>query len=355
MNQQQTSLRIGIAAILCALAIRLCTPQMLLPLIQILTKPDMVAFLIYTETGRDVRFSLSGDIAPETVPTARLSYAPESPGPALPEWIFPSLEDPGLVELAYGCRYRPDVAAMLRQPLTWNLPDIQPRVLIYHTHTTESYKKGPEDYEETAAYRTLNEEYNVLSIGDRVTACLQEAGITVIHDREVHDYPSYNRSYMHSRKEAARILRDNPGIQLVLDIHRDAQDVPGGQLRTAANVGGRTAAQIMIVVGTDQNLPHKHWTQNLSVGLKLHAQLESQTPGIVRPLCLRPQRFNQDLNPGALLIEVGAAGNSHQEAMLAADQLAQAIIAISRGTDATADGGDSDTDPPEAPGSDSPA
>ena len=104
----------------------------------------------------------------------------------------------------------------------------------------------------------------------------------------------------------------------------------------------------MIVVGTNSRMPHDTWPRNLSLGLKLHAQLEKQTPGIVRPLCLRPQRFNQDLSPGALLIEVGSAGNSHGEAMLAAQQLAEAIIAISKGT-ATEDWKDTASAPPAVP------
>ena len=70
----------------------------------------------------------------------------------------------------------------------------------------------------------------------------------------------------------------------------------------------------------------------MSLGLKLHAQLERQSPGITRPLQLRSQRFNQDLLPGALLIEVGAAGNTHEEARNAARQLAMAIAALQYGT-----------------------
>ena len=61
-------------------------------------------------------------------------------------------------------------------------------------------------------------------------------------------------------------------------------------------------------------------------------QLENQAPGIMRPLQLRSQRFNQDFSSGALLIEVGAAGNSHKEARIAAGQLAKAIVALAKGT-----------------------
>lgn len=99
-------------------------------------------------------------------------------------------------------------------------------------------------------------------------------------------------------------------------------------MRTLARVEGEDAAQLMVVLGTN----HKGYEENLSLGLKLHTQLERQAPGITRPLQLRAQRFNQDLSPGALLVEVGAAGNSRTEALRAADQLAEAIITLAKGS-----------------------
>jgi stage II sporulation protein P len=91
----------------------------------------------------------------------------------------------------------------------------------------------------------------------------------------------------------------------------------------------------MVVIGAG----HKSYTENLALGLKLHAQLETQSPGITRPLQLRAQRFNQDLLPGTLLIEVGAAGNSHEEALQAAAQLARAVAALAKGTRIPAEDG----------------
>ena len=89
----------------------------------------------------------------------------------------------------------------------------------------------------------------------------------------------------------------------------------------------------MVVIGTNATRKHPNWEENLALGLKLHAQLERIAPGVTRPLTLREQRFNQDLITGALLIEVGAAGNTHEEALRAADVLAEAIIQLSRGSE----------------------
>ena len=124
-----------------------------------------------------------------------------------------------------------------------------------------------------------------------------------------------------------RFLEEYPTIQLVLDLHRDAS---GGarQLRTLAQSQGRDCAQLMVIVGTNYDT----WEENLSLALKLHAQLEAQCPGITRPLQLREQRFNEDLSPGGLLIEVGSAGNTRDEALRAAEELANAIAALAKGT-----------------------
>jgi stage II sporulation protein P len=119
----------------------------------------------------------------------------------------------------------------------------------------------------------------------------------------------------------------------VLDLHRDAAGEGKNQFRPVVSAEGVDTARIMLVMGTDTGgLKHPEWQENLALGLKLQAQLERQAPGITRSLSLRSQRFNQDLTKGSLLIEMGAAGNSHAEALRAAEQLAQAVIALARGT-----------------------
>ena len=223
---------------------------------------------------------------------------------------------------------------LLVQPLDWDLHSGAPTVLILHTHATESYTKAKgEVYKETSAFRTLDEEYNMVSVGDRVAKLLEAGGITVIHDRQLHDYPSYNGSYNHARKSMAEILKKYPTIRLVLDLHRDASGDNYNQMRTEAEVNGKASAQLMLVIGTDASgLKHPQWEENLALGLKLHSQLERIAPGICRYVNLRGQRFNQDLSPGALLVEVGAAGNSHEEALIAAEVLAQGILDLANGT-----------------------
>ena len=323
LDQRHQALRVGLSAILCALVFRLFSMGIPEKVVSWLTQPDTAAFLTYLETGRNVRFSPSlKAFSPDFV---------ESPPASAPEPTqapLPSFSDPESVEIYNASTKQPDMAALLAKPLTWQLRGEEPTVLILHTHTTESYTKTGQDYRETASWRTLAEDYNMLSVGQLVVQVLAEYGITALQDRSLHDYPSYNGSYTDARKSIREYLEEYPSIALVLDLHRDASEGAGGQLRTVASVEGQTAAQLMLVLGTN----HEDYEENLSLALKLHAQLESQCPGITRPLQLRAARFNQDLSPGALLVEVGAAGNTHAEALLAARELAKAVAALAEGT-----------------------
>lgn len=323
MDHQIRAWRLGIAVILSAVLVRLWDMGVPQRITEFLTQPNTAAFLIYLETGQDVRFSASSEVfSPDFM---------ESPPPAPPEPTeapLPSFSDPEAVELYYAVKKEPDIETLLTTPLQWQLQSESPTVLILHTHTTESYTRNGEPYKESSGWRTLDEEYNMLSIGALVADALAQKGIIAIQDRELHDYPSYNGSYTHARKAIQSYLEEYPTIQLVLDLHRDASGDENGQMRTRAAVNGVPSAQLMIVLGTN----HEGYEENLSVALKLHAQLESRHSGIMRPLQLRAQRFNQDLSPGALLVEVGAAGNSHPEARLAAQALAEAIAALAGGT-----------------------
>ena len=301
--------QVGASAILIALVLRLFDPGS--------------GLMTYFETGRNVRFSSSLALfSPDFV---------ESPAPLAPEpeiQPLPTFSGEENVEIYYAAKVRPDIPALLSQPLDWQLQGSEPTVLILHTHSTESYTQGEERYVETSAFRTLDEEFNMLCIGRRVGELLAEGGITAIQDRKIHDYPSYNSAYSDARSSLKEYLQCYPSIRLVLDLHRDASGTEEKQMRTSALVNGRESAQLMVVLGTN----HAGFEENLSLGLKLHAQLEQLSPGITRPLQLRASRFNQDLSPGALLVEVGSAGNSREEALFAAHVLAQSILALARGT-----------------------
>lgn len=338
MDHERQSLRIGAAAIACALVIRLLAGGILQPVAAAITNPDVASFLVYLESGRIVRTAPYAAVnTPEPESHAPETTIPSSaPIPTAPEFTAADLD---LIRMRSYCSYEPDLEALLTAPLEWDLHTDAPAVLILHTHTTESYTPTKNSqYEESSEFRTLDEEYNMLAIGDAVARALEEGGISVIHDRALHDYPSYNGSYEDARQAIEDYLTRYPSIRMVLDLHRDAVEVNGGQLDTSATVDGRESAQIMLVQGCDAGgLVFPGWQDNMALALKLHAQLERDNPGLTRPISFRSQRFNLDETSGSLLIEVGAAGNTLDEALVAADALSKGILALAQGANLTTD------------------
>lgn len=331
MDHQRQALRAGAAAIAIAILLRLAGGGFFAPILRALDDPNVYSFLIYLQTGRVVRYVPAPGPA---APTAPRPTRP-APSPAPPAAEKPVFDDVTDMAFLYGCGYRPDWKALLTSPLDWDLTGDEPTVLILHTHATESYTPAPGDtYRENGAFHTLDDGYNMVSVGDELARVLTEGGISVVHDRTWHDYPSYNGSYTAARETIASYLLRYPSIRMVLDIHRDALgDDPENQRPTVGTVGGQPSAQIMMVVGTDANGNyHPHWQENLSLALKLTALLERADPGVTRPVNLRGERFNMDMTPGSLLIEIGAAGNTREEALLAANALARAILALAGGT-----------------------
>lgn len=336
MEQHKQSLRFGAVVIVLAMVLRLSGAGFFSPVGEFLQSPRALSFLIYLQTGRVVRYSESSQKPSVEQPAER---PPEEKPPAQQmgqqeqESQRPIFSEGDLetIDITYGCGYRPDLQKLIIQQPKWSLSGDGPKVLIVHTHATEGYQKqSGQTYEEYGAYRTLDEQYNMVSIGDEVARVLEAGGIEVLHDRSYHDYPSYNGSYGNARVSIQEYLRKYPSIEMVLDIHRDASDgADGKQLTTSAVVGGQKSSQLMVVVGTNASGNyHPGWQDNLSAALQLSAMLERQNPGITRPISLRSERFNMDLTKASLLIEVGGAGDTHDQAILAANALARGLLAL---------------------------
>lgn len=327
MDWERKCIRLCAGMLVMAGLLRLTASGAFAPVGRLLQSPEAVSFFLYVHTGRLVRTSPNAPVKPIG---ELLSTEPEETEPVLPSF---TQEEAQGVEVTYNCDYRPDLGELLTRPFSWDLEGEAPAVLILHTHTTECYtKEDGEEYEYSGSYRTLDEDYNMLCLGSLVARRLEEAGIRVIHDRNLHDYPDYNGSYAHAAASAEEILEKNPSIRLVLDLHRDAADTAYGQMVTACSIGSETAAQLMMVVGTDAcGLEHPQWEENLSLALKLQILLERENPGICRPLNLSRNRYNQHLADRALLVEIGAAGNTLREAELAAEALARALIQLKAG------------------------
>ena len=190
-----------------------------------------------------------------------------------------------------------------------------PQVLIVHSHGSEAYSmpKGQE-YKRSGNYRTKDTNRNVVRIGDEMAAVLSGYGISVIHDRTLHDAVSYNDAYNNSYNSIKRYLEKYPTISFVLDVHRDAiQDSDGQQYKLVTREDTRVA-QCSLVMG----VAHDAWQDNLQLALAVQHKLNTMSPTLMRPIATRGYRYNQQLCPGSLLVEIGAAGNSLDEAIMGA-------------------------------------
>lgn len=186
-------------------------------------------------------------------------------------------------------------------------------VAIYNTHTGETYaltdgmerlngKRGGVVKAAAALERELVEKY----------------GIRVARSEVVND-ANYNESYSKSQETLRRLLEDNPGVQVVLDIHRDAGKSRENSLVV---VDGRQVAPVLIIVGSDARTPFPTWRQNYAFARELAAEIEKQHPGLCLGVRIQEGRYNQFLHPRAVLLEIGSVSNSTEEAVQSAKLLA---------------------------------
>lgn len=306
---------------------------------ELFAQPEVAAYLLNeNENTPQLTDPIStAPVAPLVSTTEPENQPPSSViQPVVPEREYAFSEaDVAFVELTDTANRNPDTEALLTQPLQWDLTSDEPSVLIFHTHGTEAFTSGDGYFyeEEGGEYRTTDEDCNMLALGEELARLLNAAGIRTVQDRSYYDYPDYTASYDTARVGLQEQLKKYPTVKLVIDLHRDSAELEDGtQWATKATVNGEPSAQIMLVLGTDRYYTHPNYEQNLSIALKLHAIMEKTHEGVTRPLDLRRQRFNQDLSTGAIIAEIGAAGNTYQEAMTGVSVLAEAIILLAKGT-----------------------
>lgn len=190
----------------------------------------------------------------------------------------------------------------------------QGKIVIYHTHTTESFAPT------SGRNFTDNLTLTVAQLGEELADILQkEYGIAVVHDKTIHDIPR-KTAYQKALPTITALLAQNPDAGLVIDLHRD------GVTRNVSttNLAGQAAGKLMFMIG--RNNPH--WQQIANASFFLHEQLEVMAPGLSRGVRLRPLTYNQHVHPVALLIELGGHENSLEEARRTLPVLAKALAQL---------------------------
>ena len=239
--------------------------------------------------------------------------------------------------LAYIHSTRSDTlsAAEAAKPFSARLSgEAGPQVLILHSHGSECYTPAPgADILYSGNHRSTDSRYNVVLAGNAMAEELEMAGIPVLHDRTLYDYPSYSGAYDRSLAAIETALAQYPSIQFILDVHRDAiEDTEGNEYKVISETGQGSAAQLTLVVGSDgSGLPHPNWMENLRLAVALQNQIAGEEPTLMRPILLRKSRYNQHATAGSLLVEVGAAGNAPEEAELAARLFARQLAELLQG------------------------
>ena len=261
------------------------------------------------------------------------------PSTSAPEGIIPKTMVPGTsakyitsgnVSIYNHTDYTVDIPALLENAPQLSAAGDGPKVLIYHSHASEAYTMdGADVYEPSGDHRTLDTNYNMVRVGEEMKAVFEAAGIGVVHDTTLYDYPSYNDAYNRSVRGVAENLKKYPSIVLVLDVHRDALVDTDGTIYKVVAGTVDDCAQVMMLLGTDNTgQVHPNWKVNLALALSIQSAIADKWSTLARPLVLRPTRFNQHLSTGMILVEVGTHGNTLQEAITAARLYARTVVEL---------------------------
>lgn len=225
--------------------------------------------------------------------------------------------------LNYSSKRNIDFGALFKRNIT--LTKKSDPIFIYTTHTSESYANSDRfKFGYSGTYRSRDAKYNMLAIATVMDKALREKGMSTIFSTTPHDYGSYEIAYTNSRRTFESVLKENGRVGIAIDMHRDAKNdltyAPTVQIK------GKKVAQLMFVmgVGTDK-YKNEYWEANLALAIQLQKLGEEMYPGLFKPMIIRNSKYNQDLTKNSFLIEVGATGNTIEEASLGARCLANIL------------------------------
>ena len=209
---------------------------------------------------------------------------------------------------------------------------LQPEVLIFSTHTTESYMlEDRKYYTDKDATGTTDSTKNVVHIGSIIKQKLEQAGLSVIQNSTVHDHPKFSGCYDRSAETVKSYLKKYPSIKIVIDIHRDSVNYDDGtKIKPTVEINGKKAAQVMLVAGCEAGAVEgfPNWRENLRLSMKLHQTIEEMYPSLARPITITARKYNLHLTTGSLLIEMGTEANTLSEAEYSAELVANALIKL---------------------------
>lgn len=193
-----------------------------------------------------------------------------------------------------------------------------PLVIIYHTHSTESYMP----YDESNYHRE-SEEGTVREAGTVLEKELKSRGINVIHDKTVHDRPSYNESYSRSLSTVQTLMKKYPTAVYIVDLHRDAAPASATEGKVV-EIEGKRAAAFSLVVGSG----NENYVELYDFAERVSDRAETMYEGFGGPIIEKEYRYNEYVSNRCLLLEIGNNKNTIDEAKLSAEYFGAVLAEI---------------------------
>lgn len=224
-----------------------------------------------------------------------------------------------------------NAAQFLAEDLTLPKEVGLPQILIYHSHSQEAFCDSREGKVEDT----------IVGVGDYLTKLLSETyGYQVMHVTEKFDLAGgeldRSKAYDYARAWLEPVLKENPSIQVVIDLHRDG--VPDDR-RLVTEINGKETAQLLFYNGLSHTinsgdlsyLPNPYIQDNLAFSFQLEYQAALYYPELYRGIYLAGLRYNLHLRPRALLLEAGAQTNTVQEVKNAMEPFADILDRVLQG------------------------
>ena len=204
------------------------------------------------------------------------------------------------------------------------------KILIYHTHSQETFADSDND-----------PSTSIVGIGRYLTEILNNKyKIPTMHHEGVYDLINgkldRSEAYEFAKPEVEQILAENPSIEVVIDLHRDGV---ADTTHLVTEINGKLTAQIMFFNGLSRTrvngdlagMANPYLQDNLAFSLQMKIAAETKYPGFARRNYLRGYKYNMDLMPRMLLIEAGAQTNTVEEMRNAMEVLADLLNSVLTG------------------------
>lgn len=194
----------------------------------------------------------------------------------------------------------------------------KPLVIIYHTHSSESYMP----YKESNYHREA-EKGTVRDVGNVLESTLEKKGINVIHDKTLHDRPSYNESYNRSLETITALRSKYPTADYVIDLHRDAAPASASEGKFL-EIDGKRVAKFSLVVGKQ----NENYIELYGFAKKVSEKAGSMYSGFGGAIIEQNYKYNEYVSDKSLLLEIGNNKNTIEESRLCGAYFAEVLAEI---------------------------